>query len=59
MAMAMFKIRVIANACITRWERGERTMNDIINGYNMQDDDKALVTAEIISKKPKLDFDAE
>lgn len=59
MAMAMYKIRIIANACITRWERGERSMNNIINGYNMEADDKALVIAEIVSKRPNLDFDTE
>ena len=57
--MEMYKIRVIANACITRWERGERTMNDIINNYNMDPDVKVLVTAEIIAKRPTLDFDAQ
>lgn len=57
--MPMYKIRIIANACITRHERGERSMNDIIEGYNMEADDKALVTAEIISKRPNLDFEAK
>lgn len=57
--MPMYKIRVIANACITRWTRGERTMNDIINGYNMHPVDQELVTAEIMAKQPTLDFDAK
>lgn len=59
MAMAMYKIRIIANACITRYERGERSMNDIINSYTMEADDKELVIAEITAKKPELDFDAK
>lgn len=58
MSVSMAKVRVVANACITRWERGERSMNDIINGYTMTEEDKVLITAEIISKRPNLDFDA-
>lgn len=57
MALALYKIRIIANACMTRYDRGERSMNDIINGYNMEKDDKELVIAEIVAKRPKLDFD--
>ncbi|WP_214687090.1 hypothetical protein [Exiguobacterium sp. s163] len=59
MAMAMFKIRILANACITRYERGERTMNDIIDSYVITAEDRELVVAEIVSKKPDLVFDAE
>lgn len=59
MAMAMFKIRILANACITRHERGERTMNDIIDSYVITAEDRELVVAEIVSKKPDLVFDAE
>jgi hypothetical protein len=58
MAMPMYKIRIIANACITRWERGERTMNDIITSYNLAEDDRTLVVAEITAKRPDMDFEA-
>ena len=53
----MYKIRIIANACITRWERGERTMTDIVTSYNMAEDDKVLVVAEITAKRPDIDFE--
>ena len=57
MAMPMYKIRIIANACITRYDRGERTMNDIISSYPMAEEDKALVIAEITAKRPDINFD--
>lgn len=57
MAIAMYKIRILANACITRYERGERTMNDIIDSYVITPEDRDLVVAEIISKQPDLVFD--
>ena len=57
--MEAYKVRVVANACLTRWKRGERSMNDILDGYNMTDSDKAKVVAEITAKNPTLDFDAK
>lgn len=53
----MYKIRIIANACITRYDRGERTMNDIVNSYNLAEEDRTLVVAEIVSKRPNVNFD--
>lgn len=59
MATPIYKIRILANACITRYDRGERTMNDIIDSYsNATEEDKNLVKAEIISKKSDINFDA-
>lgn len=57
MALPMYKIRIVANACITRYERGERTMNDIVSSYTMTEEDKALVVAEIVAKRPEINFD--
>lgn len=60
MTTPMYKIRILANACITRYDRGERTMNDIIDSYsNATEEDKNLVKAEIISKRPEINFDEE
>jgi len=47
MAMPMYKIRIIANACITRYDNGEREITDIVDSYNMAADDRELVLAEI------------
>lgn len=54
MAMPMYKIRIIANACVTRYDGGEREMIDIINSYNLMTDDSNLVKAEIAAKRPDI-----
>ena len=56
--MLMYKIRIIANACITRYDRGERTMNNIVSSYNLTEEDKSLVIAEITAKRVDIDFEA-
>lgn len=58
MTMPMYKIRIIANACITRYDRGERTMNNIVSSYNLTEEDKSLVIAEITAKRVDIDFEA-
>ncbi|SFA83179.1 hypothetical protein SAMN05216312_101761 [Cohnella sp. OV330] len=54
MAMAMYKIRIIANACITRYDDGERELPDIVNSYNLSTDDATLVKAEIATNRPDI-----
>ncbi len=54
MAMAMYKIRIIANACITRYNGGEREITDIVTSYNMAQEDSDLVPAEIYAKRPDI-----
>lgn len=54
MLMAMYKIRIIANACITRYNQGEREITDIVGSYNMASDDSDLVFAEIYAKRPDI-----
>lgn len=58
MSMPMYKIRIVANACITRYDRGERTMNNIVSSYNLTEEDKSLVIAEITAKRVDIDFEA-
>jgi hypothetical protein len=53
--MAMYKIRIIANACITRYDTGEREITDIVASYNMASDDQNLVLAEIYAKRPNIE----
>ncbi|WP_239613960.1 hypothetical protein [Cohnella mopanensis] len=54
MAMAMYKIRIISNACITRYNSGEGAVNTIVSSYNMAQDDHDLVLAEIYAKRPDI-----
>lgn len=50
------KIRLMANACITRYDRGEGTINDILSSYNIQPNHEILVKAQITEKRPDLSF---
>ncbi|WP_424766289.1 hypothetical protein [Paenibacillus sp. sgz302251] len=55
MAMPMYKIRIIAAACITRYNHGEGDIDDIVNSYHMGAEDRALVMAEIYSRRPDIE----
>lgn len=55
MAMAAYKIRIIANACITRYDAGEGTIIAIVDSYNLASDDRDLVLAQIIAKRPDIE----
>ena len=54
MAKPMYQIRIIANACITRYNSGEREITDIVASYNMAQEDSDLVLAEIYAKRPDI-----
>lgn len=54
MAMAMYKIRIIANACYTRYTNGEGEIEAIVDRYNLTVEDHDLVLAEIYAKHPEL-----
>ena len=49
-----YQIRVLANACITRYDRGEKDIIAIINSYNLTDDNKTLVLAQIYAYRPDI-----
>lgn len=55
MAMAMYKIRIIAAACITRHDNGEGDIDTIVDSYNLAPDDRALVMAEIYARRPDIE----
>lgn len=50
------KIRLMANACITRYDREEGPIEDIIASYNMQADNEILVKAQIMEKRSDIHF---
>lgn len=58
MAMPGYKIRIIANACITRYDGGEREITDIIASYSLLPEDAEAVKAEIVAKRPDIAFPA-
>ncbi|WP_339798830.1 hypothetical protein MKY19_27080 [Paenibacillus sp. FSL R5-0744] len=50
------KIRLMTNACITRYDRKEGPIEDIISSYNMQPDNEILVKDQIIQKRSDIHF---
>jgi hypothetical protein len=50
------KIRLMANACITRFDRGERPIEDVIASYSMQADNEKLVREQIMERRPDIPF---
>lgn len=54
MALAPYKIRTIGNACITRYDSGERTLDDIVDYYNLAPEDEQAVYTHIYDKRPDL-----
>ncbi|MEK8131238.1 hypothetical protein WMW72_25350 [Paenibacillus filicis] len=54
MPVSLPKIRIIASACITRYDSGEREISDIVSSYNMASEDRDLVLAHVYSRKPEL-----
>jgi hypothetical protein len=56
MAMPMYKIRIIGNACITRYDAGEAPMSAVIGSYNLSAEDRELVEAHIVSRRPDIEI---
>jgi hypothetical protein len=54
MALASYKVRIVANACITRYDAGEREITDIIESYRLNPEDADLVKAEVAAKRPDI-----
>lgn len=44
-----YKVRIVANACITRYDRGETDIIAVVDSYNLTAEDKDLVLARIYS----------
>lgn len=53
--LADYKIRIVANACITRYDRGEKDMIAVVNSYNLDQEDKDLVLARIFSLRNDIE----
>lgn len=56
MVLADFKIRIIANACITRYTRGETDIQAVLNSYNLSEENEDLVKVEIMSNVTNIDW---
>ncbi|MCK9862041.1 hypothetical protein [Paenibacillus sp. ATY16] len=56
MTMANYKIRIIASACLTRYNAGECNIETIIDSYDLQVEDRELIIDQIKIKRPELNF---
>lgn len=58
MSLAPFQIRVLAGACIAKYDKGERSMNDIIVYYDQTPENNELIKAEILVRRPDMNFES-
>jgi len=54
MPLADFKIRITGNACITRYNNGERSIDTIVDSYNPAAEDKERILEYVYSKRPDI-----
>jgi len=55
--MEKFKIRIIANACVTRYVGGERPLRRIIEYYASNESDQNDIAIEVQKRLPGVDLD--
>jgi hypothetical protein len=56
--MASYKIRIIARACITRYDAGEGTMQEIMDSYGLASKDRDPVLTQIAAWRPDIELTA-
>ena len=54
-----FQVRVVANACITRVNNGEGTIEEIVSSYPMTEEDRVKVLAYVYVLRPDLQEQAQ
>lgn len=59
MTLRPIQARIVARACIARYDRGEGTITVIVDSYNMEPDDRAAVLDEICTLRPDLGSEQE
>lgn len=52
--LSPLKVRIVASAVITKVDRGEGEINTILDGYGLAGEDRDLVVAEVIAKRPDI-----
>lgn len=51
-----YKVRIFANACITRVTRGEKDIQAVLDSYGLDAENANLIKAEIMSKRPDIEW---
>ncbi|WP_167859254.1 hypothetical protein [Paenibacillus cymbidii] len=55
MTLPFHKIRIIANACLIRYDAGEGEIADIVASYQLAETDRTKVVAEIRTRRTELE----
>ncbi|MFM9276466.1 hypothetical protein [Paenibacillus jiagnxiensis] len=48
------QLRICAQACISRYDKGEQNLSDIISTYALNQKDATVVLTEVYAKRPEL-----
>lgn len=54
MLLKSFQVRVIARACITRYNNGEGSIIAIVSSYGHSQENNDLILAEVASMRPDI-----
>ena len=54
MAMAAYNVRIIARAVVIRYNAGETDVSAVLDSYNLSEEDRALVLAQIAATDPEI-----
>lgn len=54
MAMAAYKVRIVARAVVIRYNAGETDVDAVLDSYNLSDEDRTLVLAQIAVSNPEI-----
>lgn len=54
MAMAAYKVRIIARAVVIRYNAGETDLAAILDSYNLMEEDRTLVLAQVTVSDPGI-----
>lgn len=52
--MAAYKVRIIARAVAIRYSGGETDVTAILDSYNLSEEDRTLVLAQITTSNPDI-----
>lgn len=51
-----YKVRVIANACITRYTRGETDIQTVLDSYKLSEENANLIKVEVMSMRQDIEW---
>ncbi|WP_214626655.1 hypothetical protein [Paenibacillus agaridevorans] len=52
------KVKIVAQACIIRFDRGEGTIQEIVVSYGFTPDNNSLINAQMVALRPEIEIPA-